>query len=136
MKSNTELARTAFRYCGGIAALFILFTGKLEAQQTKTEEKPVMQVTYQQEEPNYLVFKVSIQNTSNKKAILRVSGNENHVLYSESIGADTYIKTVKVPKHDTDTIEFRITNGRDVTRKVFDVKLVTKESLEVVEANR
>ena len=41
MKSNTEIARTAFRYCGGIAALFILFTGRLQAQQTKTEEKPV-----------------------------------------------------------------------------------------------
>ncbi len=135
MKSNTEMARTAFRYCGGIAALFILFTGKLNAQQTKTEEKPLMQVTYQQEEPKYLVFKVTIQNTSNKKAILRVSDNNHELLYSESIpAADNYIKTVKVPKYDTDAIEFRITNGRDVMRKVFDVKLTTKEMIEVVEA--
>jgi hypothetical protein len=135
MKSNTEMARTAFRYCGGIAALFILFTGKLNAQQTKTEEKPVMQVTYQQEEPKYLVFKVTIQNTSNKKAILRVSDSNHELLYTESISADdTYIKTVKVPKCDTDAIEFRITNGRDMMRKVFDVKVTTKEMIEVVEA--
>ena len=135
MKSNTEMARTAFRYCGGIAALFILFTGKLNAQQTKTEEKTVMQVTYQQEEPKYLVFKVTIQNTSNKKAVLRVSDNNHELLYSESISPDdTYVKTVKVPKYDTDVIEFRITNGRDVMRKVFDVKLTTKEMIEVVEA--
>jgi predicted nucleic acid-binding Zn ribbon protein len=59
MKSNTEMARTAFRYCGGIAALFILFTGKLNAQQTKTEEKPAMQVIYLRDESNYLVFKVA-----------------------------------------------------------------------------
>lgn len=135
MKSNTEMARTAFRYCGGIAALFILFTGKLEAQQTKTEQKPVMQVTYQQEEPKYLVFKVTIVNTSNKKAVLRVSDNNHELLYSESVSPDdTCIKTVKVPKYDTDAIEFRITNGRDIMRKVFDVKLTTKEMLEVVEA--
>ena len=135
MKSNTEMARTAFRYCGGIAALFILFTGKLNAQQTKTEEKTVMQVTYQQEEPKYLVFKVTILNTSNKKAVLRVSDNNHELLYSESVSPDdTYIKTVKVPKYDTDVIEFRISNGRDVMRKVFDVKLTTKEMVEVVEA--
>jgi hypothetical protein len=135
MKSNTEMARTAFRYCGGIAALFILFTGKLNAQQTKTEEKTVMQVTYQQDEPKYLVFKVTILNTSNKKAFLRVSDNNHELLYSESVSPDdTYIKTVKVPKYDTDVIEFRITNGRDVMRKVFDVKLTTKEMVEVVEA--
>ena len=134
MKSNTEMARTAFRYCGGIAALFILFTGKLNAQQTKTEEKPVMQVTYQQEDPKYLVFKVTIQNTSNKRAILRVSDSNHELLYSESVPADdTLIKTVKVPKYDTDAIEFRITNGKVAFRKTFDVKLTTKELLEVTE---
>ena len=135
MKSNTEMARTAFRYCGGIAALFMLFAGKLEAQQTKTEEKAVMQVVYQQEEAKYLVFKVTIQNTSNKKATLRVSDSNQELLYSESVPADeSLIKTVKVPKYDTDAIEFRITNGKDVLRKVYDVKLTTKEMVEVVEA--
>ena len=133
MKSNTEMARTAFRYCGGIAALFILFTGKLEAQQTKTEEKPVMQVVYQQEDANYLVFKVTIQNTSNKKSILRVSGKNHDLLYSESISTDAYSKTVKVPKYETDAVEFRITNGKDSFKKTFDVKLITKESIVVTE---
>ena len=133
MKSNTEMARTAFRYCGGIAALFILFTGKLEAQQTKTEEKPAMQVTYQPEDPDYLVFKVTIQNTGNKKSVLRVSGSNQEVLYSESISADTYIKTVKIPKYDTNAIEFRVTNGKDAFKKTFDVKLTTKESIVVTE---
>jgi len=133
MKSNTEMARTAFRYCGGIAALFILFTGKLEAQQTKAEEKPVMQVTFQQEEPNYLVFKVSIQNAGTKKTILRVSGNDRGLLYSESISTDSYTKTVKVPKYDMDAIEFRITNGKGDFRKTFDVKFTTKELVEVTE---
>ena len=135
MKSKTEMARTAFRYCGGIAALFILFTGKLEAQQTKTEDKALMQVVYQQEEAKYLVFKVTIQNTSNKKATLRVSDSNHELLYSESVPADdSLIKTVKVPKYETETIEFRITNGRDVLRKVYDVRVTTKEMVEVVEA--
>ena len=74
MKSNTEMAKIAFRYAGSIAALFILLTGKLEAQ-NRNEEKPVMQVTYVQDESNYLVFKVSVTNTSNKRAIFRVSDN-------------------------------------------------------------
>ena len=133
MKSKTEMARTAFRYCGGIAALFILFTGKLEAQQTKTEEKPVMEVVYQQEDANYLVFKVTIQNTGNKKSILRVSGKNHDVLYSESISADAYSKTVKVPKYEMDAVEFHITNGKATLRKTFNVKLTTKESIVVTE---
>ena len=133
MKSNTEMARTAFRYCGGIAALFILFTGKLQAQQTKTEAKPVMQVTYLEAELNYLVFKVSIQNTGNKKTILKISGNNRDLLYSESIVGEAYTKTIKVPKYDTDAVEFRITNGKDVLRKAFDVKFTTKELPEVTE---
>ena len=133
MKSNTEMARNAFRYCGGIAALFILFTGKLEAQQTKTEEKPVMQVVYQQEDANYLVFKVTIQNTSNKRSILRVSGKNHDLLYSESISVDAYIKTVKVPKYEMNGVEFSITNGKDSFKKTFDVKLITKESIVVTE---
>lgn len=133
MKSNTEMARTAFRYCGGIAALFILFTSKLNAQQTKTEEKPVMQVIFLEADPNYLVFKVSVQNAGNKKTILRVSGSNHDLLYSESVVADSYTKTVKVPKYDTDAVEFRITNGKDAFKKTFDVKLTTKELLEVTE---
>lgn len=134
MTSNTDMARIAFRYCGGIAALFILFTGKMQAQ-TKEEEKPVMQVVFQQEEPNYLVFKVSIQNTGTKKTILRVTGNNQDLLYSESITVEPYIKTVKVPKYDTDAVEFRITNGKDSSKKTFDVKLTTKELVEVKEAS-
>lgn len=133
MKSNTEMARNAFRYCGGLAALFILFTGRLEAQQTKTEEKPVIEVVYQQEDANYLVFKVTIQNTSKKKSTLRVSSSDHDPLYFESIGAETYSKTVKVPKYDMDAIEFRITNGKDAFKKTFDVKLTTKESIVVTE---
>ena len=133
MKSKTEMARTAFRYCGGIAALFILFTGKLEAQQTKTEVKPVIQVVFQQEDANYLVFKVTIQNTGNKKSILHVSGRNHDPLYSELISAEFYSKTVKVPKYDTDAVEFRITNGKDAFKKTFDVKLTTKESIVVTE---
>ena len=133
MKANTNMARTAFRYCGGIAALFILFTGKLEAQQVKTEEKPVMQVTYVQDESNYLVFKVSILNAGSKKTLFRISDGKDGLLYSESVLADTYIKTVKIPKYETREVEFRFTNGKETIRKSFDVRLKTTETLEVVE---
>lgn len=137
MKSNTEMARKAFRYCGGIAALFILFSGKLTAQETKIEERPVVQVTYQQEESNFLVFKVTVTSPGNKRSILKVSDRNNELLYSETINADSYTKTVKVPKYnDLDMIEFRVSNGKDVLKRSFDVKFVTKESLEVVASDR
>ena len=132
MKTNTEMAKQAFRYCGAIAALFILLTGKLSAQQTKIEEKPVVQVSYQTEESNYLVFKVTIANTGNKRTVLRVS-DKNETLYAESFNTDIYIKTVKVPKSDIDQIEFRVSSGKEVVRKTFDVKLMTKETFEIVE---
>jgi hypothetical protein len=132
MKVNTNMARTAFRYCGGMAALFILLTNKLEAQ-TRIDEKPVMQVTYQQEESDFLVFKVSILNAGSKKTLLKITDSNNGLLYSESVLADTYIKTVKIPKYETNELEFRITNAKETIRKSFDVRLKTKETLEVVE---
>jgi hypothetical protein len=132
MKTNTEMAKTAFRYCGTFAALFILLTGNLSAQQSKIEEKPVVQVSYQQEESNYLVFKVTITNTGNKRTVLRVS-DTNETLYAESFSTDAYIKTVKVPKSDVDQIEFRVSNGKEIVRKTFGVKLMTKETFEVIE---
>ena len=137
MKSNTDIARTAFRYCGGIAALFILFSGNLSAQQSKAEEKPVMQVTYQHEEANYIVFKVNITNTGSKKAILKISGNNHDLLYSESFTGDAFIKALKVPKYENiDAIEFRLSNGKEVVKKSFEIKVKTKEVLEVTEAGQ
>ena len=137
MKSNTKMARTAFRYFGGIAALFILFSGKLTAQQTKFEETPVAQVTYQQEESNFLVFKITVTSPENKKTILKVSDSNNGLLYFETINADSYTKTVKIPKYfDLNMIEFKFVSGKDVLKRSFDVKLVTKESLEVTASDR
>jgi len=137
MKSNTEMARTAFRYCGGIAALFILFSGKLTAQETKIEERPAVQVTYQQEESNFLVFKVTVSSPGNKKSILKVSDRNSELLYSETITSDSYAKTIRIPKYnDLDMIEFKVSNGKDVLKRSFDVKFVTKESLEVISSDR
>ena len=131
MKSNTEMARTAFRYCGGIAALFILFTGKLQSQQTKTEEKPVMQVSYQ-DDNKYLVFKVAVTNAGSKKTILKVS-DKNEILYSESFTSDLYTKKIKLPKNEfsSGSVEFRLTSGKDVIRKSFEVRHMIKEVLEI-----
>lgn len=132
MKSNTEMARTAFRYCGGIAALFILLTGKLQAQQTKIEEKPVMQVSYQDDDNKYLVFKVAVTNAGSKKTVLKVSDN-TETLYSESFTADLYTKIIKLPKNEfgSGSVEFRLTNGKDVIRKSFEVKHTIKEIFEI-----
>ena len=134
MKTNTEMAKIVFRYAGSIAALFILLTGKLEAQ-TRIEEKPVMQVTYVQDESNYLVFKVNVSNTNSKRAIFRVSDNNYEPMYSEAFTTDSYTKTVKVPKYDMDVIEFRLTSGKDIIKKVFEVKLHSKETVAVTESN-
>jgi len=134
MKTNTDMAKIVFRYAGSIAALFILLTGKLEAQ-TRIEEKPVMQVTYVQGESDYLVFKVSVTNTSNKRAIFRVSDKTYEPLYSEAFTTDSYAKTVKVPKYDKDVIEFRLTFGKEVIKKIFEVKVHTKETVAVTESN-
>ena len=134
MKTNTEMAKIVFRYAGTIAALFILLTGRLDAQ-TRIEEKPVMQVTYVQDESNYLVFKVSVVNTSSKRAIFRVSDNNYEPLYSEAFTTDSYTKTVKVPKYDMDVIEFRLTSGKDIIKKVFEVKVHSKETVAVTESN-
>ena len=134
MKTNTEMAKIVFRYAGTIAALFILLTGRLDAQ-NRIEEKPVMQVTYVQDESNYLVFKVSVVNTSSKRAIFRVSDNNYEPLYSEAFTTDSYTKTVKVPKYDMDVIEFRLTSGRDIIKKVFEVRVHSKETVAVTESN-
>ena len=134
MKTNTEMAKKAFRYAGSIAALLILLNGKMEAQ-TRIEEKPVMQVTYVQDESNYLVFKVSVSNTNSKRAIFRVSDNHYEPLYSEAFTTDSYTKTVKVPKYDMDVIEFRLTSGKEVIKKVFEVKVHSKETVAVTETN-
>ena len=134
MKSNTEMARIAFRYCGGIAAFFILFTGKMQAQ-TKIEDKPTMQITYVQDESNFLVFKVSVSNTSSKRSVFRVSDNNYEPLYAEAFTTDSYMKTVKVPKYDMDVIEFRLTSGKEVIKKVFEVKVHSKETVAVTESN-
>ena len=134
MKTNTEMAKIVFRYAGSIAALFILLTGKLDAQ-ARIEEKPGMQVTYVQDESNYLVFKVSVTNTNSKRAIFRVSDNNYEPLYSEAFTTDSYTKTVKVPKYDMDVIEFRLTSGKDIIKKVFEVKVHSKETVAVTESN-
>ena len=135
MKTNTEMAKIAFRYAGSIAALFILLTGKLEAQ-TKIDDKPMMQVTYVQEESDYLVFKVSVSNTSSKRSIFRVSDNNYEPLYAEAFTTtDSYTKTVKVPKYDMDVIEFRLSSGKEVIKKVFEVKVHSKETVAVTESN-
>ena len=134
MKTNTEMAKNAFRYVGSIAAFFILLTGKLEAQ-TKIEDKPIMQVNYVQDESDYLVFKVNVLNTGNKRAIFRVSDNHYEPLYSEAFTTDSYTKTIKVPKYDRDIIEFRVTSGKEIIKKVFEVKVQSKETVAVTESN-
>jgi len=135
MKTNTEMAKIVFRYAGSLSVLFILLTGKLEAQ-TRIEENPVMQVTYVQDESDYLVFKVSVSNTNNKRAVFRVSDNHYEPLYSEAFTSDSYMKTVKVLKYDKDVIEFRLTSGKEVIKKVFEVKVHTKETVAVTESNQ
>ena len=133
MKTNTEMAKIVFRYAGSIAALFFLLNGKLEAQ-TKIEDKPTMQITYLQDESNYLVFKVSVSNTSNKRSVFRVSDNNYEPLYAEAFTTDSYTKTVKVPKYDRDVIEFRLTSGKEIIKKVFEVKMHSKETVAVTES--
>ena len=134
MKTNTEMAKIAFRYVGSIAALFILLNGKMEAQ-TRIDDKPTMQITYVQDESNYLVFKVSVSNTSNKRSVFRVSDNNYEPLYAEAFTTDSYTKTVKVPKYDRDVIEFRLTSGKETIKKVFEVKVHSKETVAVTESN-
>ena len=134
MKTNTEMAKIAFRYCGGIAALIFLFTSKLEAQ-TKIDDKPVMQVTYVQDESEYLVFKVNVANAGSKRAIFRVSDKNYEPLYTEVFTADSYMKTIKLPKYDMNVIEFRVTSGKEVIKKVFEVKVQAKETVAVTESN-
>jgi hypothetical protein len=134
MKTNTEMAKIAFRYVGSIAALFILLNGKMEAQ-TRIDDKPTMQITYVQDESNYLVFKVSVSNTSSRRSIFRVSDNNYEPLYAEAFTTDSYTKTVKVPKYDMDVIEFRLTSGKEVIKKVFEVKVHSKETVTVTESN-
>ena len=135
MKTNTDMARIAFRYCGGLAALFILFTSKLSAQETRVDEKPALQVSYQQDDSKYLVFKVSVVNTGNKRSILRVA-DKHEVLYSEAFNNDSYTKTIKVPKDgfNADALEFRLSNGKELIRKTFEISLMTKEVYEVKES--
>jgi len=134
MKTNTEMAKIAFRYVGSIAALFILLNSKMEAQ-TRIDDKPTMQITYVQDESNYLVFKVSVSNTSSRRSIFRVSDNNYEPLYAEAFTTDSYTKTVKVPKYDMDVIEFRLTSGKEVIKKVFEVKVHSKETVAVTESN-
>ena len=85
MKTNTEMAKIAFRYVGSIAALFILLNGKMEAQ-TRIDDKPTMQITYVQDESNYLVFKVSVSNTSNKRS---GACTTNQLLFHASMNKET-----------------------------------------------
>ena len=134
MKTNTEMAKIVLRYVGSIAVLFFLLNGKLEAQ-TKIEDKPTMQITYVQDESNYLVFKVSVSNTSSKRSVFRVSDNNYEPLYAEAFTTDSYTKTVKVPKYDMDVIEFRLTSGKETIKKVFEVKVHSKETVAVTESN-
>ena len=128
MKANTELAKTAFRYCGGFAALFILFSGKLSAQQTTAEEKlsaedkPSFQVAYLQEEKDYFVFKISATKTGNKRTSIRVSDEDHETVYFDSFNGDTFIKTLKLPKYGDDRIEFQLISGKDIIRKSFSIK--------------
>ncbi len=133
MKTSTKMAKIAFRHAGSIAALFILLTGKLEAQM-KIDDKPVMQVTYVQDESEFLVFKVNVSNTNSKRIVFRVSDKSYEPLYSETFTADSYTKTIKVPKYDMDVIEFRVTSGKEIIKKVFEVKVQAKETVAVTES--
>lgn len=133
MKSNSETASIVFRYCGGLAALFMIMSGRIEAQQLKQDEKPTMQITYLQNENEYLVFKINVTNTGSRKTTLRISDSNHDVIFSDVV-SDSYSKIVKVPKYELETIEFRLANGREVIRKNFDVKLTTKDILEVTES--
>lgn len=132
MKTNTEMARIAFRYCGGIAALFILITGKLAAQELKTEDKPGLRIVYQDDDQRFLSFKVAVINSDNKKTILRVSDNKD-VLYSEVFNNELYTKTIRIPRNvvESGNIEFRLSCGKEVTRKTFEVKMITREVAEL-----
>jgi hypothetical protein len=132
-KTKAETASIVFRYCGGLAALFLILSGRLEAQQAKQDEKPAMQISYLQNEAEFLVFKININNTSNKKTTLRISDSNYDVLFSDAV-SESYSRVVKIPRHELETIEFRVSNGKDVVRKMFDVKLTTKEVLEVTES--
>jgi hypothetical protein len=133
MKSNSETARIVFRYCGGLAALFMIMSGRIEAQQLKQDEKPTMQITYLQNENEYLVFKINVNNTGTRKTTLSISDINHDVIFSDAI-SNNYSKIVKVPKYELETIEFRLSYGREVIRKIFEVKLTTKEMLEVTES--
>ena len=135
MKANTEMARMAFRYCGGLAALFILISGKLSAQQiqTRAEEKPALQVSYHDHDSKYLVFKVAVTNAGSKKSVLKVSDSKE-TLYSEVFSDDLYSRTIKLPKSEFETgaFEFRLSSGKEVIRRSFEVKRTTREISEVL----
>jgi hypothetical protein len=139
MKSNTELAKTAFRYCGGFAALFILYSAELSAQPAPAQEKfsagnqPSLQIIYLQEEKDYLLFKISVEKTGGKRTYITISDSNRETFYSDSFTGDAFIKTLKLPKDGDDKIEFQIISGKETIRKSFEIKSRVKETYEVSE---
>jgi hypothetical protein len=142
MKTNTtvtEAAKAAFRYCGGFAALFILSSARLSAQQTSAEEKfsaeskPSLRVTYLQEDGDYLFFKISVEKTGNKRTYIKVTDNTRETFYEDSFSGDSFIKTLKLPKYGDDRIEFEIKSGKETVRKSFEIRSKVRAIYEVSE---
>ena len=135
MKVENTVIKNLFRYSGGLAALFLIFSAKAVAQKTPDTEKIRVNVQFLREEDDFLVFRAAVIPSSEKRTILKIIDASKNVLYSEVIVIPDYSRIFKFPKKDEGQIEFLITGGKEYFSKSFTVTARTEELYVVNENN-
>jgi len=133
MKVKKTNIKSLFRYCGGLAALFFMFSTGVAAQKIPEAERQTMEVKFLMEQDGFLVFKTVINSISEKRTVLKMTNATDDLLYSEIIQKPDYSRIFKFPMHEDGQIHFQLLSGKETIRKTFSIDAITKQTYVVEE---
>jgi hypothetical protein len=133
MKVKKTNVKSLFRYCGVLAAHFIMFSNEAVAQKNPEADRQTMDVKFLMEQDGFLVFRTVINSSSEKRTVLKLTNATDELLYSEIIQKPDYSKIFKFPMHEDGQIHFQLLSGKETIRKSFSIDAITKQTYVVEE---
>lgn len=127
MKTKKQVTKSFVRYAGGWAVLFFLMTANGFAQKNSVLDSTELKVKFLNEENGFLNFQATILLPQSKTNLLRISNQDNELLYTERISETAFQKVYRFPKQEEGEIRFVLTGGKEPLRKYFSVQTKTED---------
>jgi len=114
-----------------------LFYNEVHAQTVKeqppAEEKTALMVDFKGTKNEFLVFDVNLNQSDERKTVLRITDQDRYQLYYESFFKNNIHKRILIPADDIEKVTFSLYSSKGEVKKAFTVEYELKETVLVKE---